>query len=107
MKKTELEEDIKSVKDVIKNLCDKVSFQAGFNLGVINCSANFDPNKKMVESEYIELKNLIQDFRKDLKSIQEKLNKKVIIFVDELDRCNPMYTIKTFLVSLIFYSFWL
>lgn len=93
--KTELEKDIKSVKEVIKNLCDKVSFQAGFNLGVINCSANFDPNKKMVESEYIELKNLIQDFRKDLKSIQEKLNKKVIIFVDELDRCNPMYTIKT------------
>ena len=93
--KTELEEDIKSVKEVIKNLCNKVSFQAGLNLGVINCSANFDPNKKMVESEYIELKGFIQDFRSKLKSIQEKVNKKIIIFIDELDRCNPMYTIKT------------
>ena len=93
--KTELEKDIKSVKEVIKNLCDKVSFQAGFNLGVINCSANFDPNKKIVESEYIELKGFIQGFRSNLKSIQEKLNKKIIIFIDELDRCNPMYTIKT------------
>ena len=93
--KTELEKDIKSVKDVIKNICSKTSFQAGINVGFVNCSADFDPNKKMIESEYIELKKLIQDFRSKLKSIQERLDKKIIIFIDELDRCNPMYTIKT------------
>ena len=92
---TELEEDIKFVKGIVKSICSKTSFQAGLNFGVINCSANIDLGKKMLESEYLELKNLIKEFRNKLKSIQEKLDKKIIIFIDELDRCNPMYTIKT------------
>lgn len=50
----------------------------------------------MIYSEYKELKNEIKNFRNKLKNIQEKLGKKIIIFVDELDRCNPMYAIKTF-----------
>lgn len=93
--KTEIEEDVKSIKDIIKNLCSKISFQAGLNIGITNCSINFDPNKKLIESEYVELKNAIQEFRDKLKLIQEKLNKRIIIFIDELDRCHPMYTIKT------------
>lgn len=93
--KTELEEDIKSVKEVVKNICSKTSFQAGLNFGIANCSVNFDPSKKIIESEYIELKNLINEFRSRLKVIPERLNKKIVIFIDELDRCNPMYTIKT------------
>lgn len=93
--KTELEEDVKSVKNIVKSICDKTSYQVGINLGIINCSANFEPNKKILESEYIELKNLIQDFRKKLQIIQKKIQKRIIIFIDELDRCNPMYTIKT------------
>lgn len=93
--KTELEEDIKYVKEVVKNICNKTSFQAGFNFKAANCSVNFDPDKKMLESEYLELKNSIKEFRSKLKNIQERLNKKIIIFIDELDRCNPMYTIKT------------
>ncbi len=92
---TELEEDIKFVKSIVKSIYSKTSFQAGLNFGVINCSANIDPSKKMLESEYLELKNLIKEFRNKLKSIQERLDKKIIIFIDELDRCNPMYTIKT------------
>ncbi len=93
--KTELEKDIKSLKEVVKNLCSKTSFQVGINTNFINCSADFDPSKKMIESEYIELKKLIQDFRSKLETIQTRLNKKIIIFIDELDRCNPTYTIKT------------
>ncbi len=92
---SEVEEDIKSIKESMKNLCNKTSFQIGLNIGIANCSANFDPNKKAIESEYIELKKLIQDFKKNLKILQEKLNQKIIIFIDELDRCNPLYTIKT------------
>ena len=57
---TELEEDIKFVKGIVKSICSKTSFQAGLNFGVINCSANIDPSKKMFESEYLELKNLIK-----------------------------------------------
>ena len=93
--KTELEKDIKFAKKIAKNICNKTSFQIGVNIGVASCSANFNPNKKMFKSEYIEIKNLIQDFKKKLNNIQEKLNKKIIIFIDELDRCNPLYTIRT------------
>ena len=93
--KTELEEDIKWSKEFAENICKKSSFQVGVNLGVVNCAANFDPNKKMIDSEYIELKEKMHEFKSKLTSIQTKLNKKIIIFVDELDRCHPMYTIKT------------
>lgn len=94
--KTELEEDIKWSKEFAENICKKSSFQVGVNLGVVNCAANFDPDKKMIDSEYIELKEKMHEFKSKLTSIQTKLNKKIIIFVDELDRCHPMYTIKTF-----------
>ena len=93
--RSDIEEDIKSIKEIMTAFCNKTSFQVGVNLGILNCSANFDPNKKVLESEYIELKELINNFRNKLISIQELLNKKIIIFIDELDRCNPMYTIKT------------
>ena len=93
--KTKLEKDIKWCKKFAKNICKKSSFQVGVNLGVVNCAANFDPNKKMIKSEYIELKGEMCEFKSKLTSIQTKLNKKIIIFVDELDRCHPMYTIKT------------
>ena len=89
--KTQLEEEIQKSKEFAKKICEKTSLQIGVNFGVLNCSANFDPSKKMIDSEYNELKNEIRS----LKSIQEKLGKKIIIFVDELDRCNPMYAIKT------------
>ena len=93
--KTKLEKDIKWSKKFAKNICKKSSFQVGVNLGVVNCAANFDPNKKMIKSEYIELKGEMCEFKSKLTSIQTKLNKKIIIFVEELDRCHPMYTIKT------------
>lgn len=38
---------------------------------------------------------MIQDFRNKLQSVQNKLDKRIIIFIDELERCNPIYTIKT------------
>ena len=93
--KTDLEQDIVTIKELFKNLTSKLSFQAGINFNVVNFGVTFDPSKKMIDSEYIELKNLIKSFRMKLQIIQEKLNKKIIIFIDELDRCHPMYTIKT------------
>lgn len=91
----ELTQDIEASKKFAQNFCSKTSFQAGISFGVVNCSANFDPSKKMLDSEYKELKNEIKNFKKKLQNLQEKLGKKIIIFVDELDRCNPMYAIKT------------
>ncbi len=90
-----LKKDINWSKKFAKKICKSTTLQAGVNLGILNCSANFNPNKKMLNSEYIELKSEINEFKCKLKNIQEILNKKIIIFIDELDRCNPLYTIKT------------
>lgn len=70
---------------------DKITFNAGIGaLGI-----TYDPNKPTVESDYIALKSLKEKLRSGLAFIQEKLNKKIIIFVDDLDRCNPKYAIET------------
>lgn len=92
---SEIEEDIKNIKKIAQSICNKMSFQLGIDLKVLKCSVNFDPNKKMIDSEYIELKQSISEFKNKLQCIQKRLNKKIIIFIDELDRCEPMYTIKT------------
>ena len=38
--------------------------------------ANFDPNVKMLDSEYMQLKAEIKTFRDKLQNIQKKLKKK-------------------------------
>ncbi len=86
---------LKSCKKFLKLICEKTTFQIGLKYKAFNCSANFDPNKKSKKSEYHEVKNEIQKLKNNLKLIPEKLGKKIIIFVDELDRCNPIYAIKT------------
>ncbi len=91
----ELEKDIEWSKNFAQKICSSTTFQVGIDMGIVNCSANFDPAKKLNESEYLELKSKIQEFKLKLQSIQKKLDKKIIIFIDELDRCHPMYTIKT------------
>jgi len=92
---TELENDINWSKKFAKEFCEKTSFNIGFNTGIFNCSANFNANKKMKDSDYKTLKDSIREFKAKLEDITNKLNKKIIIFIDELDRCHPMYTIKT------------
>ena len=93
--KDKLKKDINWSKKFAKKVCKGTTVQAGINLGIVNCSANFNPKKQMIDSGYMELKSEINEFKNKLKSIQETLNKKIVIFIDELDRCNPMYTIKT------------
>lgn len=93
--KDKLKKDINWSKKFAKKVCKSTTVQAGINVKWFNCGLNFDPDKKMLDSDYIELKSEIQEFKCKLKNIQETLNKKIIIFIDELDRCNPMYTIKT------------
>ena len=86
---------LKSCKKLLELICKKTTFQIGLKYRLFNCTLNFDPNKKTEKSEYIEVKNEIQKLKDYLKLIQRRLDKKIIIFVDELDRCNPMYAIKT------------
>lgn len=93
--KDKLKKDINWSKKFAKKICKSTTVQAGINIKGFNCGLNFDPNKKMLDSDYIELKSEMKEFKCKLKNIQETLNKKILIFIDELDRCNPMYTIKT------------
>lgn len=86
---------LKSCKKFLKLICEKTTFQIGLKYKIFNCNANFDPNIKSKKSEYLEVKNEIQKLKNNLELIPQQLGKKIIIFVDELDRCNPIYAIKT------------
>lgn len=86
---------LKSCKKFLKLICEKTTFQIGLKYKAFNCGANFDPNKQSKKSEYLEVKNEIQKLKNNLELIPQQLGKKIIIFVDELDRCNPIYAIKT------------
>lgn len=44
---------------------------------------------------YIEQKEIRKEFEKDLEKYQKKLDKTVVFFIDELDRCKPTFAIET------------
>ena len=75
-KKDKLTEDISWSKTFAEKICKSTTCQAGINIGAINCSANFDPNVKMLDSEYMQLKSEIKTFRDKLQKIQKKLKRK-------------------------------
>lgn len=83
------------IKTKAKELVEKTSIQLGFNFGIFTIGGEFDPNKPTIESDYIALKTLKEDFKNKLILLQENINKNIIIFIDELDRCNPKYAIET------------
>ncbi len=89
--KDEIFKDLIETKKTIKGIFDKITF----NASIAAFGITYDPNKPTVESDYIALKNLKEKLRNGLGFIQEKLNKNIIIFVDDLDRCNPKYAIET------------
>ena len=89
--KDEIFNDLIKIKKTIKGIFDKITFNA--SIGTFGIA--YDPNKPTVESDYIALKNLKEKLRSGLGFLQEKLNKNIIIFVDDLDRCNPKYAIET------------
>ena len=90
-KKDEIYSDLIDIKKIVKSIFVKTSFSIGIN----GFGITYDPNKPTIKSDYITLKNLKEKLRNGLGFIQEKLNKNIIIFVDDLDRCNPKYAIET------------
>lgn len=78
--KDKLTEDINWSKKFAEKICKGTTFHAGINFGTINCSANFDTNIKMLDSEYIQLKTEIKTFKVTLQNIQKKLKKKINYF---------------------------
>lgn len=89
--KDEIYKDLIKIKKTLKGIFDKITFNAGIKAFGIT----YDPNKPTVKSDYISLKNLKKELRQGLACIQKRINKNIIIFVDDLDRCNPKYAIET------------
>lgn len=98
-KEDDVHKDLIKIMNIVNNIFQKTNITAGINQnlqsGNLNIGITYDTNKKSIESSYIELKNLKKELRQGLIFIQKRINKNIIIFVDDLDRCNPKYAIET------------
>lgn len=97
--KYDLKEDLINCKDVfctaVKGIIGNYS---GINIDDLNEHKNADtlkiPKIKTLE-EYQELKKVLSDFKIGLEEIISKLQgKNIYIFVDELERCRPIFAIE-------------
>lgn len=97
--KYDLKEDLINCKDVfctaVKGIIGNYS---GINIDDLNEHKNADtlkiPKIKTL-TEYQELKKLLSDFKTGLEKIISQLNdKNIYIFVDELERCRPIFAIE-------------
>lgn len=95
----DLKEDLINCKDVfctaVKGIIGNYS---GINIDDLNEHKNADtlkiPKIKTLE-EYKELKKILSDFKIGLEEIISKLQgKNIYIFVDELERCRPIFAIE-------------
>lgn len=97
--KYDLKEDLINCKDVfctaVKGIIGNYS---GINIEDLNEHKNADtlniPKIKTL-TEYQELKKVLSNFKTGLKEITSQLNdKNIYIFVDELERCRPIFAIE-------------
>lgn len=66
---------------------------ASLNLGVVNISG--EKLLKAIESTFQTKKSNVEKFREQLKAtIGKNKEKKMYVFIDELDRCNPIFALK-------------
>lgn len=87
---------------LILDMAKSTSINFGINTGLFNCNTTID-NKKLLNAAkdfmetFIREKDSIQNFKDTLKHfIQNDLpHKRLVLIVDELDRCRPDYAMKT------------
>lgn len=98
---TEFVKATKSIYKVISSIAKATSFSANANLGVFSTKVSLDSNKAITAAEdfiqsFIKKDDYLIAFKKTLKGFIDSLkNKKLVIIVDELDRCRPDYAMKT------------
>ena len=94
-----IQEDLKNCKEVfciaVKEIIEKYS---GLNVDILNDHKNPDTLKLptiRTLTDYQELENILDNFKKGLSGITSKLNgKNIYVFVDELERCRPTFAIE-------------
>lgn len=94
-----IQEDLKNCKEVfciaVKEIIEKYS---GLNVDILNDHKNPDTLKLptiRTLTDYQELENILDNFKKGLFEITSKLNgKNIYVFVDELERCRPTFAIE-------------
>ena len=97
-KESDVHNDLINIMNIVNDILSKIKFSAGISKSLqegITFELTYNSSKKSIESEYIALKELKRQLRQGLAFIQKRLNKNIIIFVDDLDRCNPKYAIET------------
>lgn len=79
---------------VTKKILSSSNLYVGFNIKLF--SAGIDTNLEKLCTNFLETKDEIKEFKKELvKILVENKIKPLIIIVDELDRCRPDYALKT------------
>ena len=101
VKKKNLKKTALSIKELILNLAKSTSTTYGINVFGNEVSTTVN-NKEAISAvekflnNFIERDDYLTSFKKTLKSFIEELpNHKLVIIVDELDRCRPDYAMKT------------
>lgn len=87
---------IKKKAEEFLNLRKRTSFSIGLkpSLSPFSIQATLNPDKSSL-AEYNEMKKIKLSFIENLRNFVNKLNKPLLIAIDELDRCRPDYTIST------------
>lgn len=98
--KAHLKNVSKSIYQLILNLLKSTTISVSAGLGIqAGCSVDLDKGIGAIETfvqSFIKNDDDLINFKKILKGFVESLpNKKLVIIVDELDRCRPDYAMKT------------
>ena len=79
------------LKHLTKGVLDKVELKDNIEDGLMELS---DKVGEMSFAEISISKQTRETLKEDLQSFQNSINKKVIIFIDELDRCKPTFAVE-------------
>ena len=91
----------KSIYALVSNLLKSTSISASVNIGFTKADCSIDMEKVICSVEdfiqcFVKKDDYLINFKKLLKSFIEYLpNHKLVIIIDELDRCRPDYAMKT------------
>ncbi len=94
---TQLQNILKSISSKandLYNIMKRANYSIGLNAKIVSAEVTLNPDESTL-NEYKEMKNRKKEFITELKNFVTQLNTKLIIAIDELDRCRPDYAITT------------